>query len=77
MQATETPKTVSATFEITPLDVGSRAVRPGHMAELEQERDALLLVCKLALRRLQSQNVSIGAPYEALLEFTIKAAEAS
>lgn len=76
MQAAQTPNTVSATFEITARDVGSLAVRPGNMAELEQERDALLLACKLALSRIRTANVPIGAHYEFLLEAAVKATEA-
>lgn len=73
--ASETPKTDAATFVITAKDVGSPAVRPGHMAELEEHRQAMLLTCKLVLRRVRKGNIPIGAAYEMALEYAIKACE--
>lgn len=53
-----TPKTDFAQFTVTPRDVGSQAIRPGHMAELEQERQVLLLAAKLTLKRIRAGKVS-------------------
>lgn len=53
-----TPKTDFAAFTITPKDVGSQAVRPGHMAELEEERQVLLLAAKMAYRAMKSGVVT-------------------
>lgn len=73
--ASRTPKTAEATFTITVKDVGSPAVRPGNMAQLEEERQALLLVCKATLTRVRSGN-GISAAHEFMLEAAIKAVEA-
>lgn len=73
--ARETPQTEAATFVITPKDVGSKAVRPGVMAELEQERRVLLLACRTVLNRIQGSKIAIGAHYEFMLESAVKAAE--
>lgn len=67
-----TPKTDAATFTITARDVGSKAVRPGHMAELEEERKVLLLTAITVLNRIRGSNIQIGAPYEFMLESAIK-----
>lgn len=68
-----TPKTDAATFVITTRDVGSKAVRPGLMAEMEEERKVLLLTCVTILNRVRGSNVPIGATYEFMLESAIKA----
>lgn len=70
-----TPKTEEATFTITARDVGSAAVRPGHMAELEAEHRVLLAACKAVLHRIRSGGVAIGASYEYMLQASIMAAD--
>jgi hypothetical protein len=69
-----TPKTKEATFTITALDVGTPAVRPGHMAELEAENQVLVAACKAILHRLRAGGISIGATYEYMLHAAITAA---
>ena len=69
-----TPKTEAAKFTITAMDIGTQAVRPGHMAELEEERLALLLACKATLTRIRS-GVGISAMHEFMLEAAVKVAE--
>jgi hypothetical protein len=69
------PRTEASTFTISPLDVGSLAVRPGCMADVEHERQVLLLACKLVLGRIRTGQVPIGATYEYALEAAIKSAE--
>lgn len=56
----ETPRTDSARFRITSLDVGSEAVRLGHMAELEHEHYVLITAAKLALHRLQNSGDAVA-----------------
>lgn len=68
--------TDAATFTITALDVGSQAVRPGCMAELEQERELLLQAAKLTLSRIRSGRNPIGATYEFVLDAAIRMVEA-
>lgn len=69
-----TPKTEEATFTITALDVGSPAVRPGHMADLEAENRVLLAACRTVLHRIRSSGIAIGAAYEYALQAAITAA---
>lgn len=71
----QTPQTAAATFTITPRDVGSEAVRPGHMADLEERHQVLLLSAKLALRRIQASGAGIGAETEHALKVAIQMAE--
>lgn len=47
-----TPRTDAAKFEITKLDVGSAAVRPGQMADLEERLKAILVAAHLIRARL-------------------------
>jgi hypothetical protein len=72
--ASRTPKTAEATFTITAVDVGSEAVRPGHMAELEVENRVLLEACKAVLHRIRSGGIAIGATHEYMLHAAITAA---
>ena len=74
--AVETPRTAEATFTITPLDVGTKAVRPGHMADMEQQRDVLLIAAKLALKQIQGSGIRIGGQFEFALAAAIQIAEA-
>lgn len=73
--AVKTPLTDAARFVITPKDVGSDAVRPGLMAELEHERYLLLCAARVALAHIKAGNIGIGAGYEFLLEAAVKVAE--
>ena len=70
-----TPATDAAKFTITQRDIGSEAVRPGHMAELEEQRQVLLLAAKLVLGRIRVAKIQIGATYEYALAMAIKQAE--
>lgn len=70
-----TPLTAAATFRITGLDVGTEAVRPGCMAEVEEGRHVLLSAAKIVLRRLREGHISIGAAHEAALENAIRVVE--
>ena len=70
-----TPITDSATFVITLLDVGSRAVRPGVMGDIELERAALLIAAKAVLRHIREGKVAIGAVQEMALETAVRIAE--
>lgn len=67
--------TEASTFTITEVDVGTLAVRPGCMAEVEQERLLLLSAAKLILATLRAKK-PIGASYEFILEAAVRAAEA-
>lgn len=71
----KTPLTDSARFTVTKLDVGSEAVRPGLMAEIEQERQMLLLAAKLVLGHVRAGGIPIGAAHELALENAIRIAE--
>lgn len=71
----EAPKTDAVKFLITPRDVGSEAVRPGHMAELEERYQVLLLSAKLTLNRLRQSGARVGAETEYALAMAIKMAE--
>lgn len=64
-----TPRTAEATFVISSLDVGSQAVRPGCMADLEQEREVLLLAAKLVLERIRR-----GGALDSICEYALDAA---
>lgn len=71
-----TPRTNESSFIITALDVGSAAVRPGCMAEVEEERNLLLVAAKVALNRLQDRKpILMDAIAECALETAIKTAE--
>lgn len=72
----KTPLTDGARFTVTAKDVGSEAVRPGLMAELETERAVLLSAAKIALAHIRKGDVGIGAPYELLLSAAVALAEA-
>lgn len=74
-EVSEAPRTTAAKFVITPLDVGSEAVRAGHMADLEERHQVLLLSAKLVLERIRKGGVAIGAPYEFALQAAIQVAE--
>lgn len=67
--------TEASTFAITAADVGTLAVRPGCMAEVEQERHLLLVASKLILATLKAGK-QLGSTYEFILEAAIRAAEA-
>lgn len=69
-----TPKTQEATFTITARDVGTDAVRPGNMAQLEEERRAPLLACKAVLGRMR-EGGSLSAVHEFMLECAVGACE--
>lgn len=56
LQPQQSPDTEAATFTITAADVGTRAVRPGCMADLEQQRDVLLIAARVALKRVCDDN---------------------
>lgn len=71
----QTPITERSTFTITALDVGSPAVRPGAMAELEQHHQLLLRTSKAVLTRIQNGNIQVGAVFEYALERAIRIAE--
>jgi hypothetical protein len=70
-----TPITESSTFAITQKDVGTLAVRPGCMAEVEQERLLLLNAAKLILATLKAGKPA-GPSYQFILEAAVRAAEA-
>ena len=72
-QATITER---STFTITALDVGSPAVRPGCMADLEAQHQLLLVAAKGVLNRIQAGNFHVGAVFEYALEQAIKTSEA-
>lgn len=67
--------TDSSTFTITEMDVGTLAVRPGCMAEVEQERFLLLAAAKLIVATLKAGK-PLGASYQFILEAAVRAAEA-
>jgi hypothetical protein len=69
-----TPKTQAATFTITPRDVGSEAVRPGHMADVELQRRALLLACKAVQGRIKA-GLQMSAALEYMLDVAIRGCE--
>lgn len=52
-QAQQQSLTEASKFTITAKDVGTEAVRPGCMADLEQQRNLLLAAAKMARKRLQ------------------------
>lgn len=70
------PITDAARFVVTPLDVGSDAVRPGCMANIERDRQALLIASRMVLNRLRDGNIQIGAAYEFALQTAVTMAEA-
>ena len=70
-----TPITAGATFTITPLDVGSDAVRPGCMADLEQQHALLLIAGRAVLKRIQARKIEVGAVFEYALERAIQICE--
>ena len=70
-----TPKTDFAAFTITAKDVGSPAVRLGHMAELEQERQVLLLTAKLILQRAKNGQATLDSVSEFSLGSAVKVVE--
>lgn len=76
-QASRTPKTDVAKFTITARDVGTEAVRPGHMAELEEQRQALLLAAQIVLQRGRRGQSKLDSVSEHVLETAIKVAGAS
>ena len=69
-----TPATDAAKFIVTERDVGTEAVRVGHMAELEEQRQVLLLAAKLILGRIRAGQIQVGAVYEYALSMAIKQA---
>jgi hypothetical protein len=70
--AVRAPKTAFAKFVVTPRDIGSEVVRAGHMAELEEERHALLLAAKMVLKRAEAGVIKL----DAVSEYALKAAVA-
>ena len=72
---TQQSKTQESTFVITPKDVGTEAVRPGCMADLERRNAALIAAAKLLLNRVRESNISIGATYEFVLQNAVDRAE--
>ena len=72
---TQQSKTQESTFVITPKDVGTEAVRPGCMADLEERLEVLLTAAKLVQQRLEQSKIAIGAPYEYALKAGIRVAE--
>ena len=73
---TMTPLTQSVQFKITPKDVGSQAVRAGHMAELEERCHTLLVAAKLVQQRAQTGNTTLDAISEHALEAAVQIAGA-
>jgi hypothetical protein len=67
--------TESSTFTITAADIGTLAVRPGCMAEVEQERLLLLNAAKLIVATLKAGK-PVGPSYQFILEAAVRAAEA-
>lgn len=76
VQVRKTPKTDVAKFTITAKDVGSPAVRAGHMAELEEEHRALLIAVRIALQRGKSGHSKLDSITEHCLTAALRVAEA-
>ena len=74
-EPSNTPITDRARFRITDLDVGTEAVRPGAMAEVESGQRVLLAIAKLTLKRIRETNSRIGAAHEYALECAIRVVE--
>lgn len=55
-EAAQRSITEGATFTVTEKDLGTQAVRPGCMAELEDQRDVLLAASRMALARLETSE---------------------
>jgi hypothetical protein len=66
-----TPKTDALKFTITPKDVGSEAVRAGHMAEMEEQRQVLLVAVRLVLERARSGKATL----DSISQFALETAE--
>ncbi len=71
-----TTLTEGAKFTITALDVGTDAVRPGMMADLEAQRQALLVAAKLVLMRHNAGQSSLDYVSQHALDVAVKIAEA-
>ena len=67
-KASTTPKTDELKFVITPKDVGSEAVRAGHMAEMEEQREVLMVAAKLVMQRAAAGNATLDAVSQNALE---------
>ena len=52
-QAPQPSLTEASKFTITASDVGTEAVRPGCMEDLEQQRNVLLAAARMALKRIE------------------------
>ena len=76
-QRRQTPKTEGAKFVVTELDVGTVAVRHGHMADLEERHQVLLAAAKLVLTRVGEGKAVIGAAHEWALRCAIAMSERS
>lgn len=76
-QPQNAPRTNAAKFSITESDVGSEAVRPGHMADVEEERHTLLVAAKLVLLRHKTGKAKLDAISEVALDAAVKVAEAA
>ena len=74
-KTSNTPKTDEVRFLITVRDVGTEAVRPGHMAEMEEQRKVLLIAAKLALLRAQRGKYELDGLTQFALEAAVKMAE--
>jgi hypothetical protein len=70
-----TPRTDEVKFTVTQRDVGTEAVRAGHMAEMEEQRKVLLVAAKLVLDRARSAKSTLDAISEFSLEAAVKMAE--
>ena len=75
-QTSNTPKTDEVRFLITARDVNTEAVRPGHMAEMEEQRQVLLVAAKLVLQRAEAGKTTLDAISQFALESAVKMAEA-
>ena len=75
-QPSSTPITDGARFTITPLDVGSEAVRPGMMADVEAHRQALFVAAKIVLQRHNAGQSTLDAVSQHALDTAVRIAEA-
>lgn len=75
-KTSNTPKTDEVRFLITFRDVNTEAVRPGHMAEMEEQRKVLLVAAKVVLQRAATWKTTLDSISEFALESAVKIAEA-
>jgi hypothetical protein len=73
---TMTPTTDAVKFTVTPKDVGSQAVRAGHMAELEERCHTLIVAAKLVLQRSENGKARLDAVSEHALSLALQIAQA-